>query len=388
VGAAALAALAALAACGIDDETDDDDAAVGLAWTWDLPPGVPPPIIPDDNPMTPAKVDLGRHLFYDRRLSVSGDLACATCHRQELAFTDGLARARLGGGLELPRGAPSLGNVAYAAWLGWANPALVRLEAHAVVPLLGDDPPELGWQGRERELEARLAADPTYGRLFADAFPEDEVPVRVQNVVRALACFERTLMTFGSPFDRYLAGDRSALPPEAERGLALFRSERLACARCHAGWATTDAAIDAGPGDPTLTFHNTGLYDVGGTGAYPEGNTGLHAVTGRDEDMGKFRAPMLRNVAVTAPYMHDGSVATLDEVIDHYARGGRLVVDGPYAGDGRDNPHKSPLVHGFALTTGERADLLAFLQALTDEGFLVDRRFADPWAQTAAPAAE
>lgn len=377
----------ALAACG--DDTSGGGAGGGSSaepaspWVWDLPPGFPTPIVPPDNPMTAGKVELGRHLFHDRRLSVDGAQSCATCHRPELAFTDGLPRAHLAGGGEHPRGAPSLTNVAYAAWLGWANPTLVRLEAHVVVPLLGDDPPELGWNGRESELEARLAADPTYQRLFDAAFPDDEAPVRLVNLVRALAAFERTLIAGDTPVDRFLAGDPGALPASARRGLELFRSERLACATCHAGWATTDAAIGEETPDPTLTFHNTGLYDVGGTGDYPPGGTGLHEATGRAEDMGRFRAPMLRNVAVTAPYMHDGSLETLDDVLDHYARGGRLVESGPWAGDGRGNRFKSPLVRGFTLSADERADLLAFLDALTDASFLVDPRWSDPWSDAA-----
>ena len=130
--------------------------------------------------------------------------------------------------------------------------------------------------------------------------------------------------------------------------------------------------------DVALQFHNTGLYDAGG-GAYPEPSPGLVAATGREEDRGKFRAPSLRNVTVTAPYMHDGSVETLGDVIDHYARGGRLIESGADAGDGRDNPFKSELLRGFTLEAGEREDLLAFLHALTDEAFLSDPRLTDPW---------
>ena len=203
------------------------------------------------------------------------------------------------------------------------------------------------------------------------------------NLVRALAAFERTLIAGDTPVDRFLAGDEAALAPGARRGLDLFRSARLGCATCHAGWATSDATIAEETPDPAFTFHNTGLYDVGGTGDYPPGGTGLHDATGRAGDMGRFRAPMLRNVAVTAPYMHDGSLETLDEVLDHYARGGRLVESGPWAGDGRDNRFKSPLIRGFTLTAAERADLLAFLDALTDVSFLVDPRWSDPWAGAA-----
>ncbi len=350
----------------------------GEIWVWDLPPDVPPPIVPVDDPMSAAKVELGRHLFFDPRLSHGETQSCACCHRPALAFSDGRARALLASGEEHPRSAPSLANVAWAASLGWANPVLVRLESHVIVPLFGSDPEELGWSGRERELEARLAAEPIYQGLFDDAFPGEDAAVTVLHVVQALASFERTLVSTDAPWDRFRAGDEAALDAPAQRGLALFASDRLSCARCHAGWATTDAFIDATSGDVVLQFHNTGLYDVG-SGAYPEPSPGLEAATGREDDRGKFRAPTLRNIAVTAPYMHDGSVETLDDVIDHYARGGRLIASGPDAGDGRDNPYKSELLHGFTLEPGEREDLLSFLHALTDEAFLSDPRLADPW---------
>jgi cytochrome c peroxidase len=139
-------------------------------------------------------------------------------------------------------------------------------------------------------------------------------------------------------------------------------------------------AIDhAALAEPAVAFFNTGLYDVDGTGSYPVTDQGLHDLTGQPADRGRFRPPTLRNIAVTAPYMHDGSIATLDEVLRFYERGGRLISDGPSAGDGKLNPNKSPFVPGFTLTDDERADLLAFLDALTDTTFLTDPTLASPW---------
>jgi len=129
----------------------------------------------------------------------------------------------------------------------------------------------------------------------------------------------------------------------------------------------------------SVDFHNTGLYNVTGATSYPAPNTGLYEVTRRPEDIGKFKPPTLRNIAVTAPYMHDGSVRTLEAAIDHYAAGGRTIADGPYQGVGRDNPNKSPLVRGFALTIAQRSDLVVFLESLTDTALLNDPRFASPW---------
>jgi cytochrome c peroxidase len=176
-----------------------------------------------------------------------------------------------------------------------------------------------------------------------------------------------------------VAGDEAALSASALRGQDLFFSEELECFHCHGGFNFSDSVATETTNIIEVMFHNTGLYNLGGTGDYPPENTGLHALTGVPTDMGRFRAPSLRNIAKTAPYMHDGSIATLDEVLDHYAAGGRTIEEGPFAGVGADNPYKSEFVTGFSLTPDERADLLAFLESLTDETFLTDPRFASPF---------
>jgi cytochrome c peroxidase len=350
------------------------------AWTWDLPPGFPVPVVPPDNPMSPAKVELGRHLFYDVRLSNNQTQSCASCHRQALAFTDGLVQSVGSTGELHPRSSMSIANIVYAAALTWANPLLLELEHQAAVPIFGTNPVELGMNGLEDELAARLAAEPRYQELFPEAFPEDDAPISVANMVRALACFQRTVISGRSPFDRYAyEGDEGAISPAARRGLELFNSHRLECFHCHVGFNFQDSIKHEGKAFIEIRFHNTGLYNLGGTGAYPAPNTGLHAITGNPEDMGKFRVPTLRNIAVTAPYMHDGSIATLSEVLDHYAAGGRTIADGPYAGVGSENPYKSNLMPGFQLTAEERQDLLEFFDSLTDESFLADPRLANPW---------
>lgn len=351
------------------------------AFDWGLPAWLPRPVVPSDNPMTAAKVELGRHLFYDMRLSRTGEMSCATCHRQERAFTDGRRTAAGATGEVHPRNAMSLANVAYSPVLTWANPLLDRLEAQALIPLFGEAPVEMGLAGREQQLFAVLRADPEYRRLFAAAFPEEQDPVSLGSITRALAAFERTLISARSPYDRYrYGGELDALSASAKRGEALFFSERLECFHCHGGINFSDTVRHERMAFPEVAFHNTGLYNIDGRGTYPPADTGLHAVTRRLEDMGRFRAPTLRNIAVTAPYMHDGSIATLEEVIDHYAAGGRILTDGPHAGIGRENPYKSSFLTGFTLTRQECADLLAFLHSLTDEAFLIDPRFGDPFA--------
>jgi cytochrome c peroxidase len=273
----------------------------------------------------------------------------------------------------------SLANVGYSETLTWADPDLTRLEDQALIPMMNEYPVELGLSGREEEILRRLEADPRYPRLFAAAFPGDSGPVSLVNVCRAIASFERTLISGDSPYDRYVyRDDLGALSESARRGMRLFFSKRLHCTRCHGGFTFSGPVSFEGAKPIVPTFHNTGLYNLGGNGNYPPDNTGLFEHTGKWEDMGRFRAPTLRNIELTAPYMHDGSIATLEEAIDHYARGGRTVPEGPYAGTGRESPRKSELIDGFELDDRGRSDLIDFLKSLTDRSFVTDSRYSDP----------
>ena len=351
-------------------------------YDWQLPAWMPRPLEPRDNPTTSAKVELGQRLFYDTRLSVNRSRSCATCHRQELAFTDGLKVSPGALGHLTVRNSMSLANVAYSPVLTWSNPLLHTLELQVLVPLIGQQPIEMGMAGRDQELISRLSAEPIYPPLFERAFGKGGGAISLATVARALAAFQRTLISAHSPYDRYrYEGDIDALSDAAIRGEALFFSERLECHHCHGNFNLNDSVVHERNRVGEIAFHNTGLYNIDGQGAYPPDNIGLQEHTGRAEDMGRFKAPTLRNIAVTAPYMHDGSIASLDEVIDHYVAGGRSIAAGAYAGVGRDNPLKSSFIPGFTLTPQERADLLAFLRSLTDEQFLNDVRFADPWVK-------
>jgi cytochrome c peroxidase len=348
------------------------------SYAWRVPESYPVPLVPADNPMSDAKVDLGRRLFYDRRLSVNDSISCSSCHLQSLGFTDGLARSIGATGEVHPRGAMSLVNVAYATRLNWANHLVSQLEFQSMIPLFGEEPVEMGMSGQDVQIVEFIQTDDFYRDAFSNAFPGDADPYSLVNVLRALASFVRSIVSFDSAYDRFLLGDSSAMSKSALRGMSLFFSERLECFHCHGGYQFTDSSTHANAVVESVGFHNNGLYNIGGTGAYPTDNTGLYAITGERRDMGRFKAPTLRNIAVTAPYMHDGSIATLDEVIAHYAAGGRSIGDGSFAGDGSRNPFKSTFIKGFTLSGEERADLLAFLEALTDESVLKEPRFADP----------
>jgi cytochrome c peroxidase len=310
------------------------------AYAWRLPFGFPPPPVPADNPMSEAKVALGRRLFYEPRLSGNASQSCASCHRPERAFTDGRARARGSTGMLHPRGSMSLANVAYNASFTWVDAQVTTLEEQELGPLLNRHPVELGLRGREDEVVGRLAADPSYAAAFGRAFPGQ--PIGLDQVRKAIASFERTLLSGDSPYDRLVwQDDAAALSPAARRGMRLFFSPRLACARCHAGFTFSGPVRYAGSAPATPVFLDTGLG-------------------------GAFRAPTLRNIAVTAPYMHDGRFATLEEVIDYYA------------GGGASSAAKSSLLRGFTVSTEDKRDLVEFLAGLTDRAFLSDPRFADP----------
>lgn len=295
-------------------------------FRWDLPRGFPEPAVPADNPMSAAKVALGRSLFADARLSMSARHSCQSCHEPARAFTDGLARSRGANGDFLPLNAPSLVNVAYHASYGWRDPQIRTLEAQMRGPLFNEHPRELGLAGRGAEVEAALAADADTASAFAAAFPGEPRPVRMDNVIRAIAAFERTLIRGDSPFDRYVfGGDHGALDAKQKRGMEVFFT-RAGCSSCHAGINFSGAWTDREHPLAEPVF-----ADVGTGGA--------------------MRVPTLRNLHATAPYLHDGRLATLEAVLDHYET---------RAAD----PASDPRLRRAPLTTSERAALLAFLQSL------------------------
>lgn len=351
------------------------------AYHWALPAWVPPPVVPADNPMSHDKVALGRHLFYDTRLSSDGSMSCATCHQQRKAFTDGRSVAEGVTGERGVRSPMGLANTAYLPTLTWVNPQIQSLEVQALMPLFGEHPVEMGMAGHEAELFQRLQGDATYEVLFAKAFPKEAgegqaALYSLSTLTKALAAFQRSLMSFDSPYDRYqYGGEPEALGPAARRGEALFFGEKMECYHCHGGFNFTDNVQHSLLPFPETGFHNTGLYNVDGEGGYPADNPGAVEFTGAPFDKGRIRTPSLRNVAVTAPYMHDGSIATLEDVIRrHYALAGRSTSD-----TGQPSPMRSGLLVGFEASDEEVADLLAFLNALTDRSFLAHPDLGNPW---------
>lgn len=337
-------------------------------YTWSLPEGIPAPHIPDDNPMTEESVALGRKLFYDAQLSGNGQQSCATCHQQQRAFTDGSRHSVGSTGQVTKRNSMALVNIAYNTDFTWAHNGLSRLEQQIMIPLFSETPVEMGASEFSDEILARINTR-DYRSMFAKAYG-NETP-NWNNTVKALANFVRSLVSFHSPFDDYAyAQNDSALSPQAIEGLDLFFSERLECFHCHGGVNFSQSSLHVGQSIVLNSFHNTGLYNEDGKGAYPSTDRGLYDITRRQEDMGKFRAPTLRNIALTSPYMHDGSIRTLEEVLDFYASGGREA--------GVISPIKSPFLKGFTLSKSERKAMIAFLESLTDEQFIDNKRFGPP----------
>jgi len=278
--------------------------------------------IPRDNPMTPAKIALGKTLFYETRLSVDGSRSCASCHQEGLGYSDGLSRAVARSGAKLPRHTPSLWNIGYAHSL-FADGRATSLEAQSLIPIT--QPEEMGRSPGTAINDIRH--DPEYRARFARAFPEAPI-VSEANAAKALAAYERTLISGITPFDRWMRGDRGAISPAAARGFAVFAGPGN-CASCHKGAQLTDDR-----------FHDIGM---------PDTDRGRGGVTGRASQDHQFRTPSLREIGWSAPYMHDGSLPTLEAVVDHYSD---KVID------------RGQKTRRAQLSAGQKRDLVAFLRTL------------------------
>jgi cytochrome c peroxidase len=298
-------------------------------YELNLPPHFPLPEIPEDNLLTKNRVELGRLLFADPILSRDSTVSCASCHKSEFAFADNRAVSPGVGNRLGARNAPSLTYRAYATSLNWDG-GVPSLELQALAPIQAHFELDMDFA----TLVERLKRSPRYPSLFQAAY---QTPPNEVGIVKALAAFQRTLIKGTSDYDRYLQGDSAALSPSAKRGKDFFFGETAECFHCHTGLLLTDE-----------TFQNNGLYSE-----YKD--QGRFLITGRERDKGKFRVPSLRNIELTAPYMHDGSLPTLEAVIDHYASGGAM------------HPAKSTLVRKFHITQQEKEDLINFLKSLTDK---------------------
>lgn len=286
------------------------------------------PASPLAEPVKAARIELGRRLFYDADLSINGTMSCATCHEQHHGFADG--NRTHPGALDDPgrRNVPTLANVGEFPRLTWADPRLTSLETQVAVPVFGDHPVEMAMKGHEAEIARRLSRDPCYRTQFAAAFPESDGVIDYPRVASALAAFERALVSRGSDWDK------SALVGQAREGARIFRRN---CASCHSG----------------VNFTDSRYHRIGSVPPPDAADPGLAEVTRRASDRGRFRTPSLRNVSVSAPYLHDGSASTLDAAIAAHTRIAPLKPE-------------------------QRGAVTAFLASLTDQAFLTNPAFSLP----------
>lgn len=392
---AVLVAAAAVSGCGGGGSSaaSEPPAADVEPYVYSLPYGFPQPKTDPTRPFTVAQVALGRYLFYDERMAYNEQGSCVSCHEQRLAFSDGRNTSISPSGELHPRNAMSLTNPVYNARQNWANPNLQTLREQALVVLLNENPVELGWSGHEDEILARFRDDAAMAARYQAAFPDASNPFTLDHTLQALAAFTSTLISGNSAYDRQhraVNPEPAAMSEAALRGEQLFFSETFECHHCHNGFNMANSVVYEGAVLDQIEYRNTALYNIAGPGVgyplergnYPYANQGLYEFTQLATDMGRFRPPTLRNVALTAPYMHDGSIGSLREVIvEHYAPGGRLISTGDYAGNGADNPYKDSLMIGFSPTEQQVSDLLAFLDSLTDWDFICAEAFSDPYGR-------
>ena len=337
--ALAAMSMALLVACG-QKKVEEQARPIGTPVSIQSPLGLPPVPIPENNPPTAETIALGRMLYYDDHLSANDKIACANCHNPNLYFTDGRPVSQGATGKMGTRNAPTVLNAAFNPVQFWDGRA-TSLEDQAGGPI--QNPVEMNLP--HDQMEAKIGKITNYQGEFDKAFGKG--PITIQKVEMAIASFERTLLSGNSPFDRYqYGGDKNAMSPSAIRGLALFKDKNKGnCVTCHTIEEKSALFADG-------KFHNLG------TGLDSEGNLkdqGRYNETHLDADRGAFRTPTLRNVAKTAPYMHDGSEKTLKDVVDFYV------------GGGSSNPHLDKEIKELKLDGTERADLVAFLESLTGD---------------------
>ncbi|MDZ4749136.1 MAG: cytochrome c peroxidase [Saprospiraceae bacterium] len=318
----------------------EDEITIPFSYPslMEIPDGFPAIHFPEDNAFTQARWELGKRLFYDPVLSVDGTISCASCHKPGLAFSDQTAVSL---GIEDrsgTRNTPSLANVAYQPYL-LREGGVPTLEMQVLVPIQEHNEFDFNIV----LLAQRLNTDSSYIKMAMDAY--DRSPDAFV-ITRALACFERSLLSGNSAYDQYTQKNNISAMTEAQvSGMNLFFSARTNCSTCHSGFNFTNYA-----------FENNGLY-------VQYTDEGRMRLTLKEEDRALFKVPGLRNIELTAPYMHDGSLQTLRQVIDHYQSGGK------------DHPHKNQILQPLDLTVSEQNELIEFLKALTDDTFIANPLF-------------
>jgi cytochrome c peroxidase len=307
-----------------------------VAWAGERlrqPLGLPSVEWPKNNPYSAAKVELGRYLYFDKRLSADGTISCASCHEPKYAFTDGSAVSEGIRGQKGTRSAPSVINRAFSLAQFWDGRA-ATLEEQAKGPIA--NPIEMG--NTHEGAVAAIAKIQGYRPMFAKAFGSDQVDI--DRIAMAIATFERTVLSGDAPYDRYKKGDKKAMSPEQVRGMSVF-FDKAKCDRCH----------------ENSNFTLNAYANIGIGMDKPDPDLGRFVLTKDPRDWGVFKIPTLREIEHTAPYMHDGSLKTLEEVVDYYDKGGQ------------PNKNLDANIRKLNLTDQDKKDLVAFLKALSGEGW-------------------
>ena len=334
-----LTTIGLLSIIGVIGCADDEEVyVIPVPALMEIPSGFPNVEAPENNVFSVERWNLGKMLFYDNIMSADTSLSCASCHQQALAFSDQLPVSLGVDGRLGSRNAPSLANVAYHPYF-LREGGVPTLEFQILVPIQEHDEFDFNIV----RIADRLKNDPKYVAMAQEAYQRAPDPFVI---TRSIACFERSLISGNSPFDRYTQfGETEQFSTAAARGMELFNSNRLNCSACHSGFNFT-----------TYAFENNGLYRD-----YVD--EGRLRFTHNEADRALFKVPSIRNIGLTAPYMHDGSINTLEEVLAHYETGGKSHIN------------KSELIKPFTLTQTERADILKFLHSLTDEVFISNPLF-------------
>jgi cytochrome c peroxidase len=315
-------------------------------------------------------VSLGKYLFYDKKLTYNQTKSCGTCHDQKFAFTDGYKKS-LGIYADIhKRNASGLFNVFALHYLTAADSSLHRPFEQMNNPMFNEHPIEMGIKGHEDEVLERIRKHDFYANAFKHVFNIKPEQIHFNYIKKAIEAFVLSIQSTNSAYDNYIKGDTNALTPSQQKGLTLFNTK--GCNNCHGG-----LYFNTPPSN--IFYANTGLYNVSNNSSYPNTDMGLYEKTKQLQDMGSFRIPTLRNIAFTAPYYHDGSAATLTEVIDDYNNGGRNIMVGVYKGDGRKNKYKHPLIQPLGLTSTDKQQLIDFLFSLSDSSLLTNTKWANPY---------
>ncbi|MEL6650782.1 MAG: cytochrome c peroxidase [Bacteroidota bacterium] len=327
-----IALLMSLVACQQGNPMSDD------VFEWDLPAGFAEPSVPENNQMSNLRVSMGKMLFFDPILSVDSSISCASCHLAAAGLADHNPIAKGVHGRTAMRNAPTLTNIGYHPYF-FREGGSPTLEQQVLGPICSNE--EMGFNAAL--LAERLAQHPIYEPMAQEAYGRE---MGLFVLTRAIAAYERTMISGDAPYDRFRRNeDPQALSAAAQRGMTLFMSERTQCSRCHGG-----------PDFSHYQFENNGLY-----AAFED--KGRYRVTLDSTDIGKFKVPTLRNVALSWPYMHDGSLPDLQSVLEHYNTGGQ------------GHPNQSERIRPLGLTQNEISDLIAFLASLTDEAFINNPAF-------------